>query len=100
MEQTVALDLKQVSIKCKSKKELYEILASDWGIYMPPIQFANCGYVRVVVTGEVKVRFKWSNKYLTLASEMKRRSDNHSSTNKITKHPRHIAICMQKFWHI
>ena len=56
MEHCVSLDLKQLSIKCRSKKELYDVLVSDWGIYMPPIQFANSGYVRVIITGEIKVR--------------------------------------------
>ena len=55
MERSFSLDLNQVSIKCRSKKELYDVLVSDWGIYMPPIQFANSDYVRGIITGKIKV---------------------------------------------
>ena len=82
MEQKVSLDISQVSIKCKFKKELYEILVADWGIYMPPIQFANSGYVRGVITGEVKVRFELTFKFSTLVYKMKGCSDNHSAAKK------------------
>ena len=59
--------MSQVSIKCKSKKELYEIFVADWGIYISPNQFANYGYVRGVITGEVKVRFELTFKLSTLS---------------------------------
>ena len=56
MSSKVWLELNQLSIKWRSKKELYDVLASDWGIYMPPIQYANSNYVSGVITGDIKVR--------------------------------------------
>ena len=75
MERSVSLDLKQVSIKCRSKKELYDLLVSDWGIYLPPIQFANSSYVRGIVTGEIKVRFNQKAWQYSFACKSKRCSD-------------------------
>ena len=55
MRNKVSLDLSQLSIKWRSKKELYDVLSSDCGIYMPPIQYANSNYVSGVITGAIKV---------------------------------------------
>ena len=58
MEGSNPIDLNRLAIKARSKKELYDVLLSDCGIYMPPIQFANANYVRDVLTGLIKVRWK------------------------------------------
>ena len=57
MEEIDPIDLSKLAVKARSKKELYDVLLSDCGIYMPPIQFANADYVRGVVTGLIKVGF-------------------------------------------
>ena len=57
MEEITQIDLSKLAVKARSKRELYEVLLSDCGVYMPPIQFANADYVRGVVTGLIKVRF-------------------------------------------
>ena len=55
MSNKVSLDLSQLSIKWRSKKELYDVLSWDCCIYMPPIQYANSNYVSGVITGTIKV---------------------------------------------
>ena len=55
LENAVSVDLSNQAIKCWSKKELYVILQSDCGVYMPPIEFANADYWRRIVTGKAKV---------------------------------------------
>ena len=57
MDSCMSFDLKQLSLKCQSKKELYSLLATDGNIYLPPIKDTNAGYVRGVVTGTIMVRF-------------------------------------------
>ena len=54
-EDAVSVDLRNLAIKCRSEKELYVILQSDWGVSMPPIEFANADYWRRIVTGKAKV---------------------------------------------
>ena len=58
MEDKVPINLKQLAVKWRSKKELYDILTYDWKVHMPPIEDANANYVRGVITGVTKVRKK------------------------------------------
>ena len=58
MESKVTVNLKNVAVRWKSKKELYTFLASDCGVYMPPIKDANASDVNGVVSGEIKVFLK------------------------------------------
>ena len=60
MENRVTVNLKDVAVRWKSKKELFAFLASDWGVYMPPIKDANTSYVYGVVSGKIKVLFRES----------------------------------------
>ena len=56
------INLKELSIKWRSKKDMYDLLATDADVNMPPIQFANIYYVRGVVKRDVKVVYfytKW-----------------------------------------
>ena len=55
LENAVSVDLRNLAIKCRSKKEFYVILQSDCGVYMPPIEFKNADYWRRIVTGKTKV---------------------------------------------
>ena len=55
MEELVQINLENLSIRCKSKKELYDLLTHDCGLYLPPLQHANAQYIRGVVTGKTKV---------------------------------------------
>ena len=51
MEELKQINLKDLSIKYKSKKELY-----DCELYLPPVQYDNAKYIRIIVTGKTKVR--------------------------------------------
>ena len=41
MDEQKQIILKELSIKWWSKKEMYDLLATDTEMYMPPIQFVN-----------------------------------------------------------
>ena len=58
MEELKQINLKDLSIRCKSKKELYDLLVHDCELYLPPVQYANAQYIRNVVTGKNKVRVR------------------------------------------
>ena len=68
MEETVPYNLNQLGIKARSKRELYLVLFNDWGVYMPPLQDSNAGYVREVVAGTVKVRVSLLLSYASFSS--------------------------------
>ena len=55
MDAQQPIDLKELSLKASSKKELYFVLLNDCKVYMPPIQDANASYIWGVLTGVVKV---------------------------------------------
>ena len=56
MDEQRQINLKELSIKCRSQKEMYGLLATDGNVKMPPIQVTNIYYVRRgVVKGEAKV---------------------------------------------
>ena len=49
MENRMSVDLRNYSIQCQYKKELYVIFQSDCEIYVPPVEFANAVYWRRIV---------------------------------------------------
>ena len=56
------INLKELSIKWRNKKDMYDLLATDADVYMPPIKFVNIYYVRGIVKRDVKVMYfyaKW-----------------------------------------
>ena len=62
MDILVPLNLSQLAVKWKSKKELYDVLTNDWGLYLPPIEYANASYIFNIMTGKTRVS---TNKSLT-----------------------------------
>ena len=51
----------QLGIKCKSKKEVYQLMATQGRVYMPPIKLSNHDYVAGIIEGSVKVRRNSNN---------------------------------------
>ena len=49
------VNLKELTLKCRSNNEVYNILLFDWDLYLPPIQFASSSYIRGVVKRTVNV---------------------------------------------
>ena len=57
METRQPVDLKELSLIARSKRELYLVLLNDCKIYMPLIQDINEGYIRDVFAGSIKVLY-------------------------------------------
>ena len=55
MDAKQPIDLKELSLKASSKKELYFVLLNDCKVYTFHIQDVNVSYIRSVLTGAVKV---------------------------------------------
>ena len=55
MERTEEINLRQLALKCCSKKEVYNVLLTDYEVYLPPIQFVNSGYIKGVLRGTINV---------------------------------------------
>ena len=48
-----------IGTKCKSKREVYQVLSIEGGIFLPPIADATQSYLRAVLIGD-KYYVKWS----------------------------------------
>jgi hypothetical protein len=55
MESREINTVQEFGLIAKSKKELYSVLTTDGGMYLPPIKEANAKYIRKIVTGQGKV---------------------------------------------
>ena len=51
MESIKDITLSDLSLKAKSKKEIYMVLTVEGGLYLSPIMDANRNYIRVVTNG-------------------------------------------------
>ena len=49
------ISLEEVSLKAKSKREIYNLIVTSGNIYLPPIQSCNYKFLRELVTGVKKV---------------------------------------------
>ena len=49
------LRVQQISVRAKSKKEMYRILQLEGDVYLPPIQQANRKYITGIISGKIKV---------------------------------------------
>ena len=52
------IHISELGIKSRSKKEVYDLLWNEGGIYFPPIADANHKYISQVIVGD-KLHLKW-----------------------------------------
>ena len=60
MEDSI-LTTSQLGLKCKSKKELYQLMVTEANVYISPIKLSNCEYVAGVIEGIIKVNINICN---------------------------------------
>ena len=70
------LTVTDVGIKAKSKLEVYRVLTTEGGVYLPPAKEWNYQYIRDIVTGNKLVRHPI---ILYLVHKRKRRTMHYSS---------------------
>ena len=49
------ISVRQISIRVRSKKEMYRLLQLEADVYLPPIQQANRRFIADIVSGKKKV---------------------------------------------
>lgn len=47
-------NVNDVGVKCRSKREVYTVLTTEGGLYLPPMQDATQKYLRALMLGEKK----------------------------------------------
>ena len=58
------LSVTEVGSKAKSKGEIYRLLATEGGVYLPPLKDVNYQFLRDIITGSKKVCLLSSLYYL------------------------------------
>ena len=48
----------EISLKAKSKREIYNLLASSGGVYLPPMKDCNYKFIKELICGKKKVFLK------------------------------------------
>ena len=49
------MSVRQISIRARSKKEMYRLLQLEADVYLPPIQQANRKFIADILAGKKKV---------------------------------------------
>ena len=52
----IRLNVNEISLHARSKRELYRLLQLDGDVYLPPLEQANHKYIADVLSGKKKVR--------------------------------------------
>ena len=55
MEKSFQLTISEISLKARSKKEVYTILSIEGGIYLPPISDANQSYLKMNIDWQEEI---------------------------------------------
>ena len=85
------MNVKKLSVKCQSKKDMYRILQIEGGIYLPPIQQADHVFIAQIVTGEkrVSILFQCNN---VVPTEQKHQSYSSSSLKRL-RNRQDLIVC-------
>ena len=57
----ITLNERDISVRARSKKELYRILQLEADVYLPPMPQSNHEYVAGVLSGTIKVSLQCRN---------------------------------------
>ena len=60
MEEFSEIPIQQVGLKWRSKREVYNLLTTEGGCYLPPLADSNYKYISQVLVGDKKV-IKWKD---------------------------------------
>ena len=58
------ITISQLGVERKSKKEVYQLMATEGRVYMPPLKLSNHEYIPGVIEGSVKVRLYSTHLFL------------------------------------
>ena len=86
------INLKQISMRARTKKEIFRILHLEGDIYLPPIAQSNRKYIAGVLSGKIKVSRLLTTFYI--AFEKLSIQEYPSSTFGRAKNEWNIGFCL------
>ena len=60
MQEYLEIPINQIGVKCKSKKEVYDLLTNEGRYYLPPLVDAHYKYISQVLVSDKKA-MKWKD---------------------------------------
>ena len=59
-EKLSTIDVREMALKCTTKEEVYKVLTTTGGVYLPPVEQTNWDFIRDILWGD-KLVSDWSN---------------------------------------
>ena len=87
-----------MGVKWKSKKEVYQLMATEGRVYMPPLKLSNHKCIAGVIEDSAKVRLYSSNRILIVCLNRFSQS-NPSATDKRPEYRWCPKFCEKKVRH-
>ena len=60
MDEYTKISVNQIGIKCKSKKEVYSLLTTEGGYYLPPLADTHYKFISQILVG-IKKAVRWKD---------------------------------------
>ena len=51
-EKFSTVDVREIVLKCTTKCEIYKVLTTTGGVYLPPVEQTNCDIIRDIICGD------------------------------------------------
>ena len=87
-EKLAVMDVREMVLKCTTKAEVYKVLVTSGGIYLPSVDQINGDYIRDILTGDKLVR----HLYYVEVCWMKQSKNHRSSSFRWTTHSWTVRI--------
>ena len=87
------ISIKLISMRARSKKEIYRMLQLETNVYLPLIQQDNSKYITDIIAGKKKVCFAFFD--FTIFDEWSTQNHPSSAFNRI-ENERHPRICQKR----
>ena len=53
------MDVREIDLKCITNGEVYKVLTTTGGVYLPSVEQTSCDFIRDILCGD-KLVFYWS----------------------------------------
>ena len=51
-EKSVFIDVREIALKCTTKGEVYKVLSTTGGVFLPPVEQVNWDFIRDILCGD------------------------------------------------
>ena len=89
------IDIRELARKSTTKAEVYKVLTTTGGIYLPPVDQINSDFIRDILAGDKLV----SHSSYCSVHRVKQSQNYWSSTYRRIENPRGVRVCKSTLQH-